>query len=182
MSRKALVPLVLLLSFLPAAAHALQFVPADPIGQPGYARVTAVAVSASAPQVVYAAAGESLFRSSDAGATWTTLAVPSTGIDQLAVDPTNSAIVYIVGQKHTYRSDDSGVTRRDLTARLGTISVRALRIDPQDPATIYIGSACDTYPQPSGGGVHKSTDRRQEHDVALLQSDADVGEMGCAVR
>jgi photosystem II stability/assembly factor-like uncharacterized protein len=159
MLRKSLVPIVLLLPFLAAAAHALQFSPASPIGQPGYPPVTAVAVSASAPQVVYAVAGGKLFRSSDAGAMWIALAVPSSSIEQLAVDPTNSAIVYIIGQKHTYRSDDSGATWKDLTARLGTVSTLAVRIDPQTPSTLYIAGRCDSYPVPSGGGVYKSTDR-----------------------
>jgi photosystem II stability/assembly factor-like uncharacterized protein len=159
MPRKSLLPFVLLLSFLPSAAHALQFSPAGPIGQPGYPPVTAVAVSASAPQVVYAVAGGHLFRSTDAGQTWTTLAVPPSGIDQLAVDPSDSAIVYIVGQKHTYRSDDSGATWKDLTPRLGTVSTLAVRIDPQNPSTIYIGARCDSYPVPAGGGVYKSADR-----------------------
>jgi len=161
MFRKSLVPLVLLLSFLTTAAHALQFSPANPIGQPAHPPVTAVAVSASAPQIVYAAAGGKLFRSSDAGESWTTLAAPSSTIEQLAVDPTNSAIVYIVGQKHTYRSDDSGATWKDLSVRLGTVSVLSpILFDPQDPSTLYIGARCgSTYTDPSKGGVYKSTDR-----------------------
>jgi photosystem II stability/assembly factor-like uncharacterized protein len=161
MSRKPLIPLVLLLSFLPGAAQALQFTSASPLGQPGYPPVTAVAVSASAPQVVYAAAGGKLFRSPDAGETWTTLSAPAPTIEQLAVDPTDSAILYIIGRMHTYRSDDSGVTWKDLSPRLGTVSVLApIRIDPQDPSTLYIGALCGSiFVNPSRGGVFKSTDR-----------------------
>src|SRR5687768_6156179 len=154
MSRKSLVPLVLLLSFLTADARALHFSPASPVGQPAHPPVTAVAVSASAPQVVYAAAGGKLFRSSDAGETWTALAVPSSTIEQLAVDPTNSAIVYIVGQRRFYRSDDSGATWKDLSAGVSDVSTRSLRIDPQDPSTLYIGAGCNTYPIPTGGGIY----------------------------
>lgn len=103
MVRRPLVFLVLVLS-LTAAAQALQFSPATPIGQLAYPPVTTVAVSPAAPQVVYAAAGAKLFRSVDAGQTWILLTVPPASIDQLAVDPTDSAIVYIIGRKHTYRS------------------------------------------------------------------------------
>ena len=160
MSRTSLVSLVLL-SFLAAAAHALQFSPATPIGQPAHPPVTAVAVSASAPQVVYAAAGGKLFRSTDAGETWSPLAAPSPTIEQLAVDPTDSAIVYLIGQRRTYRSDDSGATWKDLTAGLGIVSVLSpIRIDPQEPSTLYIGARCgSTYLDPGKGGVYKSTDR-----------------------
>jgi photosystem II stability/assembly factor-like uncharacterized protein len=162
MLRKSLVPLILvvLLPLLPAPAHALQFSAAGPIGELAYPPVTAVAVSASAPQVVYAAVGGRLFRSTDGGATWTRLAVPSSTIDQLAVDPTNSAIVYIVGQQHTYRSDDGGGTWKDLSPRLGMVSTLSIRIDPQEPATVYIGARCgSSYGDLSKGGVYKSTDR-----------------------
>lgn len=118
-------------------------------------------MSASAPQVVYAAADGKLFRSFDAGQTWTTLTVPPSTIEQLAVDPTDSAIVYIVGQRHTYRSDDSGVTWKDLTARLGTVSVLApIRIDPRDPSILYVGARCgNPSTDPVKGGVYKTTDR-----------------------
>lgn len=168
MSRMSLVPLVLLLSFIPAAAQALQFSPATPSGQPAYPPVSAVAVSASAPQVVYAVAGGKLFRSFDAAETWTTLTVPSSSIENLVVDPSNSAIVYIVGQRHMYRSDDSGATWKDLTPPPGKVSTLAIRIDPQTPSTLYIGARCNTdlYPIPSGGGVYKSTDRGETWSIS----------------
>lgn len=152
MSRKFLVSLVFLI--LPAAAHALHFTPAGPIGQPAYPPVTAVAASEA---VVYAAAGAHLFRSDDDGATWTALAIPTSPIHDLAVDPVDSAIVYISGSSRTYRSDDGGRTWKELTA----LSVRALHVDPRNPSTLYIGAGCPSFPNPTqtGGGVYKSTDR-----------------------
>jgi photosystem II stability/assembly factor-like uncharacterized protein len=159
MFRSPLVPLVLLLSFLAVAAHALQFFPATPAGQPGHPAVTAVAVSASAPHVVYAAAGGKLFRSYDAGRTWSMLAVPSSTIAQLAVDPVQSAIVYFVALGRIFRSDDSGATWKDVSAS-GESVLAPLRIDPQDPSTLYLGARCNAYGSPlEGGGVYKSADR-----------------------
>lgn len=153
MSRKFLVSLVLLLSLFPAAAYAL-FTPTGPIGQPAYPQVTAVAASAS---VVYAAAGANLFRSDDDGATWTTLAIPTSSIHDLAVDPIDGAIVYLTGPGRTYRSDDGGRTWKEITR----LSVLELHIDPQEPSTLYIAAACPSFPNPyqTGGGVFKSTDR-----------------------
>ncbi|HYC93613.1 MAG TPA: hypothetical protein VEO54_30695 [Thermoanaerobaculia bacterium] len=152
MSRKFLIALVCLV--LPAAAHALHFTPANPIGLPAYPQVTAVAASET---VVYAAAGANLFRSDDDGATWTTLAIPTTSIHYLAVDPVDRAIVYISGQNRTYRSDDGGLTWKQLS----TLSVRALHVDPQNPSTLYLAANCDSFPNPlqTGGGIFKSTDR-----------------------
>ncbi|HUR81415.1 MAG TPA: hypothetical protein VM733_11650, partial [Thermoanaerobaculia bacterium] len=42
---------------------------------------------------------------------------------------------------------------------LGTFSPATLRIDPQEPATIYLGARCTKYTVPYDGGVYKSTDR-----------------------
>lgn len=155
-------PLVffVLLSFLSPAAHALQFTPAGPIGQPAHPPVTAVAVSPSAPQVVYAAAGAKLYRSSDSGDTWLTFAPPPNAIQHIAVDPANSATVYVVGQNQVYRSDDSGATWKSVSAGLSiSLASWTLRIDPQDPSMLYIGGRCSRYTQPLDGGVFKSANR-----------------------
>jgi photosystem II stability/assembly factor-like uncharacterized protein len=160
MPRTPLVALVLLLSLFSAPAHALHFTPVGPVGQPAYPPVTAVAVSPSAAHVVYAVADRKLFRSWDAGQSWTTLAVPAPTIENLVVDPTDSAIVYIIGQKQIHRSDDSGATWKRLSALPSSVLPGSVRIDPQDPSTIYIGMRCgSTYPDPSPGGVVKSTNR-----------------------
>lgn len=149
-------PLVLFLSFFFATAiQALQFTNATPTGQLGYQPITAVATS---HDVVYAATGGKLFRSSDDGTTWSALDNPTSSIEKLAVDPSDSAVVYLVGQMHTYRSDDSGATWNDVTPALGTILASELRIDPND-STVYLASHCGSYTNPFNGGVHKSTDR-----------------------
>lgn len=69
--------------------------------------VGAVAVAPSSPTIVYAVTGSSIFKSFDAGVSWQNLT--SIGIDQqlfpaLAVDPTNSSIVYAA-------SDEKGVIK-----------------------------------------------------------------------
>jgi photosystem II stability/assembly factor-like uncharacterized protein len=159
MLRLPLVFLVLL-SFLSSAAHALQFSPAGPIGQPAHPPVTAVAVSPSAPHVVYAAAAAKLYRSSDGGETWLAFAPPPNAIQHIAVDPIDNAIVYVIGQNKLYRSDDSGATWKSVSAGLSSsLASWTLRIDPQDPSMIYIGGRCTRYTQPLDGGVFKSANR-----------------------
>lgn len=162
----SLVSLVLL-SLFGASANALQFAPAGPIGQPAHPPVTAVAVSASTPQVVYAATDWKLFRSFDGGDTWVTLAPPAASIERLAVDPVDSAIVYAVGRLKAYRSDDSGATWKRIGATLGDLHGTTLRIDPREPSTIYIAPYCSYYDPVNGGGVQKSMDRGETWSLLL---------------
>jgi photosystem II stability/assembly factor-like uncharacterized protein len=121
-------------------------------GVPGL--VQAIGVSPSSPNVIYAGSINGIFRSTDAGTTWTK--TPLTGAPgftspfTLAVDPTNPSVVYVGVINGLFKTTDAGNTITRVTSiPLNFASVSAIIFDPSTPSTMYVGSA---------NGVFKSTD------------------------
>ena len=89
----------------------------------------------------YGATGE-IFKSVDGGTTWTS-SLPAYGIEALAVDPSNSAIIYALDMQHgLYRSLDGGKRWSRINQGLperARFSVFA--VDPLNPGTIYVGTS-----------------------------------------
>jgi photosystem II stability/assembly factor-like uncharacterized protein len=120
--------------------------------------VGGLAVSASSPDIIYAATGEwegnvgaannhfsgvGVYRSSDGGNDWDLLApIPSRNTAAVAIDPTNPDRVFIAGDASLHRTTNGGVTW-DVTP--GNISgifdgvISDVVIDPANMNTIYIG-------------------------------------------
>jgi uncharacterized repeat protein (TIGR01451 family) len=119
-------------------------------------RVRALAVDPTTATTLYAAADResieftdrAVFKSTDAGATWTGVTLPSLsyvpwilGPRALAIDPANTSTLYA----GTYvdgilKSSDSGATWTFANSGLIGRSVPALAIDPANPATLYAAS------------------------------------------
>ncbi len=111
-----------------------------------------LAVDPSHPATVYAAAGDSgLLKSGDRGKHWTVIST-STGawVDNVWVDPSDSATIYISGGGNMFRSVDAGKHWSRITPPQQTYSF-SLTINRKDPATLYAGSFT--------GLVFKSIDR-----------------------
>lgn len=119
-----------------------------------------LALGPSNPDIVYAATGEwtggigwprnpvvkgeGVYRSSDGGAHWQLCApIASEFCSSVAVDPTNSDIVFVGGDKGLHRSRDGGVTwdipdgSRHALFELGEISSIAIAHD--EPCRLYVG-------------------------------------------
>jgi len=128
-----------------------------------------LAIAVSSPSMLYAAVQDAfgsggndgallgLFKSTDAGATWTGLGHAGRFCsDQcwydlvVSVDPTDPNVVY-VGGVGLYRSTDGGATFSYIGGPIH-VDQHALAFDPRNPATIFVGN---------DGGVYKSTDRGQ---------------------
>ena len=112
--------------------------------------VRSLAIAPNDPNTMYAATNGdegATFRSTDAGATWTRL--PDFGsVITLAVDPTNSSVVY-VGSIRLFKSTDGGISRSVVNLPVIEAGVRCIVFDPSTPTTIYVGSDV---------GVFRSTD------------------------
>jgi photosystem II stability/assembly factor-like uncharacterized protein len=105
-------------------------------------RVVALAIAASDPQTIYAAAQQGILKTTNGGETW---AVSSaTEVQALAVDPQNPRIVYAAGRSGLVRSANGGETWSSLNHGLSIRDVKSLVLDSTG-ATLYAG----TY----GGGV-----------------------------
>jgi photosystem II stability/assembly factor-like uncharacterized protein len=154
----------------------------QPVGSIG-----AIGVAPSRPDTVYVGTGEAdmrsqisygngVYKSTDAGKTWTHLGLDDTRqIGRIAVDPKNPDIVFVAALGHAYgpnpergvfRSNDGGATWQKVLYQNDSVGAIDLAIDPLDPKVVY-ASLWNTrrppwsiYP-PSygpGSGLYKSVD------------------------
>ncbi len=145
-----------------------------------------VAVAPSDPNVVYVGCGEGLqrpdlsvgngmYRSSDAGKTWTHLGLDDVQqIGGLAVDPTNPDRIFVAGLGHpygpntergVYRSTNGGKTWEKVLYKDENTGAVQVAIDPKDPNIVYADMwAGRQGPWENGAwngpesGLYKSTD------------------------
>ncbi len=106
------------------------------------------------PATLYAASSGSLVRSTNAGATFSTIPTPSAYINALAVNPVNDRILYIATfDQGVLKSTDAGTTWTAINTGLsvvdGQIMAAGLWIDPSQP-TVLLASA--------SGSLVRSTD------------------------
>ncbi len=147
--------------------------------------VGALALAPSDPNVVWAGTGESfirshislgwgVFKSTDAGRTWTKMGLDDTGrIARVIVHPTNPDIVYVCASGHNFGPQpDRGVFRTTDGGRTWTkvlfvdenTGCSDLAMDPGNPRILFAGTwqiVIRTWGRESGGpgsGLWKSTD------------------------
>lgn len=127
-------------------------------GQLGTGSVGALAVAESDPNVIYAGMGEAcirgnvshgdgVYRSTDAGKTWTNLGLKDTRqIGRVRVHPQNPDLVYVVALGHTfapnaergvYRSRDGGKSWDKVLFVDDKTGAVDLAMDPQNPRILY---------------------------------------------
>ena len=151
--------------------------------------IGAIAIAPSDPNIVYVGSGEGLhrpdlsvgdgiYKSTDAGATWTHLGLrDGQQISMMAVDPRdpNKLFVAVPGhpygpnpERGIYRSTDGGQSFQKVLYKDENIGGNDVEIDPSDPNTVY-ATLWDAREGPwenaswngSGGGIFKSTDGGQ---------------------
>ncbi len=148
--------------------------------------IGAIAVAPSDPNVIYVgtgagiirpdlATGDGVYRSSDAGKTWTHLGLFDTQmIAQIDVDPRDPNRVFVAALGHPYgpnaergifRSTDGGKSWQKVLYRDEYTSANDVRIDPSDPNIVYatLWQQQQTFYEANsfgGGGpaIFKSTD------------------------
>jgi photosystem II stability/assembly factor-like uncharacterized protein len=147
--------------------------------------IGAVAVAPSDPNVVYVGSGEGLqrpdlstgdgvYKSTDAGKTWTHLGLrDGQQIPQIAIDPRNPDRLFVAVLGHPYgpntergiyRSTDGGRTFEKVLYKDENTGGNDVAIDPQNPQIVY-ANLWETRQGPwenaswtGGGGIYKSTD------------------------
>ncbi len=155
-------------------------------GQP-VASIGAIAVAASAPDVVYVGSGEStlrdsmgygngIYKSTDAGKSWSHIGLDDTQhIGRIAIDPHNPNVVFVAAIGHLYapsaergvfRSTDGGKSWKKVLYKDENVGAVEVVIDPTNANVVYAGLWNTRRPpwytyRPSngvGGGIFKSTD------------------------
>ena len=181
-----------------------------PIGSIG-----AIAVAPSNPNIVYVGTGEpdirsqhshgiGMFKSTDAGKTWTHIGLEATRqIGRVVVDATNPNRVYVAALGHVYdpnpergvfRSTDGGTTWKKVLFNPkmpNDVGAVELAIDPKNPRVLYASLWATRRPPWSvyaptnlpGGGLYKSTDGGDtwKQLTGGLPTDDTVGKIGIAV-
>jgi photosystem II stability/assembly factor-like uncharacterized protein len=151
------------------------------------ASIGAMAVSPSAPDVLYVGSGEStprdstgygngVYKSTDGGATWTHLGLENTQhIGKIAVDPRNPDVVFVAAigslygpnpDRGVFRSRDGGRTWQKVLYRNENVGAVEVVIDPSNPRVVYAGLWNTRRPpwfvyaptNGPGGGLFKSRD------------------------
>jgi hypothetical protein len=118
--------------------------------------INSLAVDPSAPETVYAGSGVSgmlpgtVFKSTNGGASWAPAnnGLPSVFVRALIIDPQTPSTIYagtsgtFIGQvfRGMFKSIDGGMNWTPLATTPGPGSVTSVAIDPQNPATLYVGT------------------------------------------
>ena len=147
--------------------------------------IGAIAVAPSDPDVVYVGTGEpyirshisvgwGMFRSTDAGRTWSRIGLENTGrISRIAIDPHDPDRVYVAAlgtaygpqpDRGVFRTTDGGKTWEKVLFVNDSTGAVDVILDPANPRTLYASTwqiEIHTWGRESGGkgsGIWKSTD------------------------
>lgn len=120
--------------------------------------IRAFAEAPSKPAMLFAGTLEGVFRSTDAGATWTLISPPGSGeiheVESLAVDPTDPDVVYAGTWHLPWKTTDGGKSWHNI--KQGVIDdsdVFSIIIDPDKPKIVF-ASACS--------GIYKSANAGEQ--------------------
>jgi len=108
---------------------------------------TMLAVHPSNPNTVYAGTNKGVYKSTDAGGTWSWVH-GTLSVDAITVAPGNPQLLFRAVSTGIFRSTDAGANWNQVSAQL--TSVKTIVVDPRNDAIVYAGT--------NASGVYKSTD------------------------
>ena len=119
-------------------------------------QVFSLAQAPSDPTVLYAGTLEGVFRSSDAGATWTQISESGSReiheVESLAVDPANPDIVYAGTWHLPWKTEDGGKSWRNIKEGLIDDSdVFSIILDPDRSSTVFLSACSGIYKSDTAG-------------------------------
>ena len=154
----------------------------------GQGRVNVVVVDPNNPNTIYIGApAGGIWKSTDAGQNWTPLSdyLPQIGVSGIAIDHTNSDIIYIAtGDKDasdTYsigvlKSIDGGLTWNTTGLTFNNTSTVAADIfmHPNDPSTLWVATSAGLYKTSNGGTTWSNNLSGNVKDLKLKPGNPNV--------
>ena len=122
--------------------------------------IRALAQAPSDPRILVAGTLEGVFRSDDAGATWTPISPPGSHeiheVESLAVDPVDPNIVYAGTWHLPWKTLDGGKAWHNIKKGLIEDSdVFSIIIDPAKPKRVFLSACSGIYKSENGGELFK---------------------------
>jgi hypothetical protein len=145
-------------------------------------RVTALAVAPGGTTVYAGAAAGGVFKSTDGGSTWSSSFTQVLSTGALAIDPTNSSVVYVgTGEANAaidnydgagvFRTGDGGQT----WAYLGlqeTRRIARVAVDPAAPTRLFVAAMGAQFTTGPDRGLYRSEDGGQHWSKVLYVNDS----------
>jgi uncharacterized protein (TIGR03437 family) len=131
--------------------------------------INSLAIDPTHTSTLYAATTSGLYKSLDAGTTWTQLLPAATTAGQILLDPANPATLYVLYGPATQatqfaKSTDGGATWQNLTSALPPpwvpgipLNIGTIALDPENSQTVWMSIAMVGSPSvfmSSDGGLH----------------------------
>jgi photosystem II stability/assembly factor-like uncharacterized protein len=115
--------------------------------------VTVMQVDPFAPDTVYAATLDGLYKTTDGAVSWTRIAkdLPDQMISAMVLDRAKAGRLYIASREGIHKSEDGGKTWAAVNQGFTSLNIRSLAQSPLDPNLFYAGT--------NGSGLYKSVDR-----------------------
>ncbi|MCC6590413.1 MAG: SBBP repeat-containing protein [Bryobacterales bacterium] len=133
--------------------------------EPGY--LGCLAAHPKRSNVVLGCGASGIARSTDAGATWTTLPATPTAY-KITHHPTNPDIFFAISQRGPlYRSTDAGINWQALSQPPG-LSFLELSVDPFDPSVILLGAFPQFVRSTDGGLTWKDVLSKESEDSIVF--------------
>ena len=115
--------------------------------------VTSIQVDPFAPDIVYAATLDGLYKTTDGAKSWVRMAQSLQ--DQMMIgmllDGSRAGELYLVGRSGVHRSEDGGATWTAMNNGFATLNVRSIAQSQTDPSLFYAGT--------NGSGLYRSRNR-----------------------
>jgi hypothetical protein len=90
---------------------------------------------------LFAVSGTGLFRSNDAGVSWSAVPLPGGHLDlaRITVDPLDHRVMYVPGEQGLYRTDDDASTWNRILET--DVPIRGIALSPEAPGRVYVSLA-----------------------------------------